>query len=209
MNKNEIDYNKYTEYLSKRDPKLGLLIKQHGIVKLPPKEDSFTKFIKIIISQQLSNKAASTIFSRLENNITKFVPSHVYKVDDYLFRNAGVSKQKTSYIKNIAKLFLENKNLTEKLENLNDIDLEKYLISVKGLGQWSSSMYMMFNMHRINMFTYGDVALNKSIKSIYNIDVKNKDDFDELSKLENLWSPYKTLACLYLWKYVDSDESFL
>ena len=81
MNKNEIDYNKYTEYLSKRDPKLGLLIKQHGIVKLPPKEDSFTKFIKIIINQQLSNKAASTIFSRLENNITKFVPSHIHNVD--------------------------------------------------------------------------------------------------------------------------------
>ena len=68
---------------------------------------------------------------------------------------------------------------------------------------------MMFNMHRLDMFTYGDVALNKSIKQIYNIDVKNKSDIPKLKKLEILWSPYKTIACLYLRKYIDSDESFL
>ena len=69
-------------------------------------------------------------------------------------------------------------------------------------------MYMMFHVHRLDMFTHGDVALNKSIKHMYNIDVKNKLDLPKLKKLEKLWSPYKR-SHLYLWKYIDSDESFL
>ena len=209
MSKNEIDYKLCVDYLSKRDSNLDVLIKKHGIVKLPPIEEPFTKFVKIIVNQQLSNKAASTIFNRLKSKVSKFIPSYIFKLDDNVFRQAGVSKQKSSYIKNIAKIFLDNKYIEKHLRSLDDIELEKFLTSIKGLGQWSSSMYMMFNMHRLDIFTYGDVALNKSIKHIYNIDVKKKSDLTKLKKLETIWSPYKTIACLYLWKYVDSDESFL
>jgi len=209
MSKNEIDYKLCANYLSKRDPILEKLVRKHGIVTLPPKEDPFTKFVKIIVNQQLSNKAASTIFSRLESRLSKFNPTFIEKLDDNVFREAGISKQKASYIKNVAKIFLDNKDIEKHLVSLDDYKLEKFLTSIKGLGQWSSSMYMMFNMHRLDMFTHGDVALNKSIKHMYNIDVKNKLDLPKLKKLEKLWSPYKTIACLYLWKYIDSDESFL
>lgn len=209
MSKNEIDYKLCANYLSKRDSKLEQLVRKHGIVKLPPKEDPFTKFIKIIVNQQLSNKAASTIFSRLQSRISTFNPTNIKKLDNNVFREAGISKQKASYIKNVAKIFIDNKEIKKHLDSLDDLKLEKFLTSIKGLGQWSSSMYMMFNMHRLDMFTYGDVALNKSIKQIYNIDVKKKSDIPKLKKLEILWSPYKTIACLYLWKYIDSDESFL
>lgn len=209
MSKNEIDYKQCADYLSKRDSNLEQLVKKHGIVKLPPKEDPFTKFIKIIVNQQLSNKAASTIFSRLESKISKFNPTHIQELDDEVFREAGISKQKALYIKNVSKIFLSNNDIEKYLESLDDFELEKYLTSIKGLGQWSSSMYMMFNMHRLNIFTSGDVALNKAIRQIYDVDVKKQSNLSKLKKLETLWSPYKTIACLYLWKYVDSDESFL
>ncbi|MBC63932.1 MAG: hypothetical protein CL746_06435 [Chloroflexi bacterium] len=209
MSKNEIDYKQCADYLSKRDSNLEQLVKKHGIVKLPPKEDPFTKFIKIIVNQQLSNKAASTIFSRLESKISKFNPTYIKELDDEVFREAGISKQKASYIKNVSKIFLSNNDIEKYLERLDDFELEKYLTSIKGLGQWSSSMYMMFNMHRLNIFTSGDVALNKAIRQIYDVDVKKQSNLSKLKKLETLWSPYRTIACLYLWKYVDSDESFL
>ena len=117
--------------------------------------------------------------------------------------------QKVLELKNVSKIFLSNNDIEKYLESLDDFELEKYLTSIKGLGQWSSSMYMMFNMHRQNIFTYGDVALNKAIKQIYDVDVKKQSDLSKLRNLETLWSPYKTIACLYLWKYIDSDESFL
>ncbi len=82
MSKNEIDYNQCANYLSKRDLNLEKLVKKYGIIKLPPKEDPFTKFIKIIVNQQLSNKAASTIFSRLQSKISKFNPTYIQKLDE-------------------------------------------------------------------------------------------------------------------------------
>jgi DNA-3-methyladenine glycosylase II len=155
-----------------------------------------------IVSQQLSVKAAATIWKRFvelvgsPNNTANIL---VHSVEDY--RAIGLSRQKASYILSIAEF---TSNGTVKIDHLNELsneDVIKQLVKIKGVGVWTAEMFLMFTLARPDVFSIGDLGLRNAITKNYGID---KNDHAAMVELSKMWSPHRTLASLTLWASLDN-----
>lgn len=168
-------------------------------------DDYFEDLVGAIVSQQLSTKAAETIFRRLKDLFKdrRLTPEGVLKLNDEKARKAGMSYQKIKYIKDLATK-VQNKalNLT-KLDALSDGEVIAQLISVKGIGQWTAEMFLIFTLKREDVFSHGDLGLNNAVKKIYKL---QKYSEKTAEKIISKWSPYKTYAALILWKSLDKNR---
>lgn len=186
-----------------KDPVLKKLYKKYG----PHKFEDRSKFlygelVESIIGQQLSGKAADTIFKRFLALYkgSKFPrPDELLKTDVEKLRSAGMSYSKTAYIKNIASAF-KNKELdVEKLKKMSDADVIKILTKIKGVGNWTAEMILIFTFKREDVFSLGDAGLRKAIKNLYKIE-KDKD----ILALSEKWKPKRSYACWYLWRSLEN-----
>ena len=194
---------KEAKYLSKRDPVLAEIIK-----KVPPftrrkSENYFISLVESIISQQLSVKAADTIYARFETLFAGKVitPEEVLELKDDVIRGVGISYQKISYIKDLAEKTLESGILFEQFEIMTDEEIIEELIKVKGIGRWTGEMFLMFAMGRPDVFSYGDLGIRNAIQKLYKFD--HQPTQEEAEKIAMNWKPQRTLACRYLWKSLD------
>ena len=194
---------KEAKYLSKRDPVLAEIIK-----KVPPftrrkSENYFISLVESIISQQLSVKAADTIYARFETLFAGKVitPEEVLELKDDVIRGVGISYQKISYIKDLAEKTLESGILFEQFEIMTDEEIIEELIKVKGIGRWTGEMFLMFAMGRPDVFSYGDLGIRNAIQKLYKFD--HQPTQEEAEKIAENWKPQRTLACRYLWKSLD------
>jgi len=164
--------------------------------------DHFYYFCRSVTYQQLSGKAASTIFGRFKNLVGKnFAPKRILKLDIENMRSVGLSYSKAAYIKNIASYWLENPKLVSKLSDLSDDEVLKNLTSIKGVGVWTVQMFMMFADGRMDILPLGDLAIRKALVNEYGLAEKPKrEDYEKVSKS---WSPYKTIASWYLWRSLE------
>lgn len=165
----------------------------------------YVNLLSSIISQQLSTKAAATIFSRF---MTYFKndpsPEILISTDDDVLRSLGLSFQKIGYVKNIARFF-ENKDATMKYWNKKTNDeIIVELTSIKGVGVWTVQMLLMFTLNREDVFPIDDLIIRNSVIKYYNINSEGKQRVEEILKISNKWSPYRTTACLYLWAAKDN-----
>lgn len=189
-----------------KDPILNRLVKKYGApdgIK-DRSEFLYEELVESIIGQQLSGKAADTIFKRfLALFDNKFPPPEkLIKTDDEKLRSAGMSYSKAKYIKNIALAF-KNKDLdVTKLKKLSDEEVVKELTEIKGVGNWTAEMILIFTFKREDVFSLGDAGLKRAIKNLYNIE----KDVDIL-KLAEKWKPNRSLACWYLWKSLDNTST--
>lgn len=190
-------------HLQSVDPILSKLIL--SVDPLPSKEEgsaSFHSLLKIIINQQLSDKAATTIHRRVLNLLgTDFVSESIFltKTKEQILA-CGLSNSKYEFSANIAYMLIENPNFLESLDHMNDSDVLKTLISIKGLGNWSAQIFMLFHMGRENVFPENDVTLKK----VYQIHYKNSlRDQDEMLQL---WAPYCSYVARYFWHWWDSGQ---
>ena len=186
-----------------KDPVLNKLHKQYGPHKFENRSEKlYEELVESIIGQQLSGKAADTIFKRflaLFKNSKFPTPEELLKTDNEKLRSAGMSYSKASYVKNIAQAF-KNKDLTiEKIEKLNDEEVKKELTKIKGIGNWTAEMTLIFTLNRPDIFSLGDAGLRRAIKNLYNID-KEKD----ILKLSETWKPNRSIACWYLWRSLEN-----
>ena len=156
----------------------------------------------LIIEQQISFKAAITIKKRFSELIKNLSDNEIIKLDNKVLQNVGISFRKVEYIKNVYEYF-QKSNFDFK--NSSDSDIVKELIKIKGIGLWSSEMFLMFVLMRIDIFSKGDLALINSVKINYDIDPK---DHKTLNKLIDSWSPYKSVASLLLWKSIEEKIFF-
>ena len=156
----------------------------------------------LIIEQQISFKAAITIKKRFSELIKNLSDNEIIKLDNKVLQNVGISFRKVEYIKNVYNYF-QKSNFDFK--NSSDSDIVKELIKIKGIGLWSSEMFLMFVLMRIDIFSKGDLALINSVKINYDIDPK---DHKTLNKLIDSWSPYKSVASLLLWKSIEEKIFF-
>lgn len=166
--------------------------------------DPFSELIESIISQQLSGKAASTIFARFKLLFPdeKIKPKILTRLSDTKIRKCGVSSNKTKYIKGIAQAVVNKKIILEELENLSDEEVVENLTKLKGVGSWTAEMYLMFTLGRHDVFSVQDIGIQNAMIKLYGLDKSSKkEDFIAIS--EN-WSPYRTTACRILWKSLDS-----
>lgn len=151
----------------------------------------------LIIEQQVSFKAAITIKKRFINKVSDLSNDEIINLSDEDLQSIGISYRKVEYIKNVFKYF---KNFKYDFDNASNDNVIKELIKIKGIGIWSAEMFLIFVLFRIDIFSKGDLALMNSVKRNYNIDLNQTENLD---KLINSWSPYKTVASLLLWKSVE------
>jgi DNA-3-methyladenine glycosylase II len=197
-------YDKALAHFKKSDPILYKASIAIEFQEINPVANHFLKLVRSIIGQQLSVKAASTIFSRFEKLFPKekITPERILKMDKEKIRSCGVSYSKIEYIKDLSKKVVD-KNLD--LANIDTLDnktvIEK-LTMVKGIGPWSAEMFLMFSLARPDVFSTGDLGLKNAIKKLYKIDKISNEDLITISAK---WSPYRTYACMILWQSLDNE----
>lgn len=186
-----------------KDPILKKLHKQYGPHQFEDKSEKlYEELVESIIGQQLSGKAADTIFKRFlalykDSKFPK--PEELLKTDDEKLRSAGMRYSKVSYIKNIAKAFKNGDLDSKTLRKMNDEDVKKELTKIKGVGNWTAEMTLIFTLKRKDVFSLGDAGLRRTIKNLYKIE-KEKD----ILKLSETWRPKRSYACWYLWQSLDN-----
>ena len=190
--------------LLKRDKKMWVLINKFGRPDFSPKQDYFQSLLRSIVFQQLSVKAAQTIYERFVNLIPKtsnLCPNEVLKLDKEEIRKAGLSFQKINYVKNLADYFENNAFQKKDVERMTDEEISKELTQIKGIGQWTVDMFLMFTLNRADILPYKDLGIQKGIMKILNM--KNLPSKKEMENCSKKWRPYRTIACWYLWRMVD------
>ena len=188
----------------KKDKKMQVLIEKFGRPDFNQGQDYFQSLLRSIVFQQLSGKAAQTIYERLVSLIPKtsnLCPNEVLKLNKDEIRKAGLSFQKINYVRNLADYF-ENNSLQKKdVEEMTDEEISKELIQIKGIGQWTVDMFLMFTLNRADILPYKDLGIQKGIMKIFKM--KNLPSKKEMENCSRKWRPYRTIACWYLWRIAD------
>lgn len=194
------------KHLSTTDPILAQLVKKYN---LPPQKvlrrSRFEALVESIISQQLSVKAADTIFFRFVGLFprSKFPkPEVVAKLPTSKFRKVGISGQKAGYIKDLAGQVASGKLKLGSLHRLENEKVIAELIKVKGIGRWTAEMFLMFTLRRPDVFSPGDLGLRNAIQRLYKL--KGPPTERQLENITKKWSPYRTTAARYLWRSLDN-----
>lgn len=188
---------KETTYLKSQDPILGQAIDEIGLIKREVIPDMFMALVKSIIGQQISTKAQITIWKRMEEKFAPITPENISALSIEELQTVGISTRKASYIKEIADAVINgNLNFSE-LEDMSDEEVCAYLTKIKGVGVWTAEMLMIFSMQRPDILSWGDLAIHRGLQMLYG----HKEITPELfQKYKNTYSPYASVASLYLWK---------
>ena len=193
---------KAKKILSKRDPILRKIINKFKKGYLTSRKDPFFSLCRTIIGQQISTKAADSIWSKFEIKCNKkIIPDTVLKLTSRSLRNAGLSRQKINYLKNIAKSF---KNKSFNIKNLKKMDDDlaiDYITQLKGLGVWSAQMFLMFNLNRPDIFPTKDIGLIRAISKNYKTSYPPSERF--LNKISKMHSGYRSVFTWYMWRSID------
>lgn len=187
-------------YLRKADPILGKVIDRVTLEPLHLHNNYFRSLIEGVISQQLSVKAADTIFARFTGLFpaTTFPDPHdIIEIPLHHMRSIGLSGQKAHYIKHIAQARIAGTIDFANLHTLPDQEIIIQLTRIKGIGQWTAEMFLLFSLGRPDVFSYGDLGLRNAIKNLYNL--RKEPSPARAATISRPWRPYRSLASRYLW----------
>lgn len=195
-------HRKASRYLKKSDQTLGKIIEKTGVLGWEFSGNYFLDLVDSIVGQQLSGKAAATIFNRFKSILHNDIrPETILATPDEKLRESGTSWSKISYIKNLARATKKHEIAFERFDQMGDEEIVMVLTQVKGIGRWTAQMFLMFSMGRPDVFSYGDLGLRKSIKRLYGFD--KEPTKEEAEKIAEKWKPYRTVACRYLWRSLE------
>ncbi len=187
---------KEIEYLKKKDKKLSEAIDRIGKIERRVISDLFEALVSSIVSQQISNKAAVTVWKRFIDLIGEVRPETIIAEDVNNIQKCGMSFRKASYIKNIAESVYSGVLNIDQLKHMSDQEVINKLISLNGIGVWTAEMLMIFSMERPDIVSWGDLAIKRGICRLYNHKELTKTQFERYKKR---YSPYGSVASLYLW----------
>ena len=191
--------------LSKRDPVLKKIIKKYKKGFLTTRDRPFFSLCRTIIGQQISTRAADSIWAKFEKKCKKNItPKMVLKLSSKNLKTAGLSRQKVSYLKNIAKNFNNKSFDVKKLKTMNDEESINYITKLKGLGVWSAEMFLMFNLNRSNIFPVKDIGLLRAISKNYKLSYPPSKKF--LEKISKMHYGYRTVFTWYMWRSIDPSD---
>jgi DNA-3-methyladenine glycosylase II len=192
------------KHLKEHDSVISKIIcNQKNDTYLTRKYTAFQTFFKIVIGQQISIEAASSIERRIRKKIKSVTPKKLINIADIDLRESGLSFRKIRYIKEIAQICINNSRFFLDIKLLSDSEAIKSLSSLYGIGPWSAEMFLIFQFNRQNILPTGDIGLINSFCKNYQID--KKDFLMEISKQKQVWKPYCTVATWYLWRDIDED----
>jgi DNA-3-methyladenine glycosylase II len=192
------------------DPVLGALIKKIGQCGLADRQrkDHLSALVQAIVSQQLSTKAAATIFGRFVALFPeRVIPSAaaIAAHDDRTLRSVGLSGQKVSYLRDLGAHIADGRLRLDELETLPDEDVIERLTAVKGFGRWTAEMFLMFRLHRPDVLPVDDLGIVKAIAQLYRL--RKRPDAKRMMKIGAPWRPYRSVASWYLWQSLRMEDS--
>jgi DNA-3-methyladenine glycosylase II len=194
-------------HLSK-DKKLKKIIALQEPYLLVSKKNVYLHLCGSIMSQQLNTKVAAVIYKRFLNLYKNKNPSPQQIIDTPFetLRSIGLSNAKTQYVQNVCRFFLDEKITDAKLHKMSNEEIIKYLSQIKGVGQWTVEMILMFTLGREDVFALDDLGIQQSFAKLYGLDASDKKGLKEkMVTLSAKWSPYRTYACRYLWGWKDNE----
>ncbi len=194
-------------HLSKADKKLAPVIAASGPCRIKPHTDYYGELVGSIVGQQLSTKAAATIWQRV---LTLFggqmpTPQQLIKVDDQKLRDAGLSWAKVRYVKDLAEHVLDKRLDLEHIATIPNEQVIEQLTAVKGIGEWSAHMFMMFGLGRLDILPVGDLGIRKAAMQLYKLDKMPNPAAIITIANKNKWHPYESVASWYLWQSLDNN----
>jgi len=204
----DVDYMKARRLLARRDPVLRDLMRAHGPCGLAARQhtNAFKALVRAIVGQQLSAKAAATIFSRFEGLYESFpVPAQVLATPDERLRAVGLSSQKLGYLRDLCIRIQEGALPLDVLRHLDDESVVDRLTQVKGIGRWTAEMFLIFRLQRPDVLPLGDLGIVKAVQRAYKL--RKAPSPDRLTRIGEAWRPYRSVACWYLWASLNNDPT--
>ena len=187
---------KAIDYLSKKNKIFTQIIKQYGIPVIPTRPQGFETLALLILEQQVSIDSAKATFIKLKSVVIAFTPKELFSLRDETYRGCGVSRQKTSYIKALAHAIISKEIDVESLPFKSAEQVREELIKIKGIGNWTIDVYLMFCLQSTDIIPLGDIAVVNTIKELFDI-----HDRSEMESLSSSWSPHRSAATFLLWHY--------
>jgi DNA-3-methyladenine glycosylase II len=195
--------------LREADPVMARLIDEHTVLvrrdlRRDRRGDAYGALLRSIVGQQLSTKAASTIYGRLIDIFDGHAPTprQLLAADPEAIRAAGLSRAKVAYLRDLAQHVEEGTLELDRLDELPDEEVSAQLTAIKGLGQWTADMFLMFHLRRPDVLPVGDQGIRRAVQVEYRM--RKLPDAKRLEKVARPWRPHRTLACLYLWSSLDN-----
>jgi DNA-3-methyladenine glycosylase II len=195
---------KAVAHLKSADPRLGEVIARVGPYRPQYLEPKFSTLARSIVYQQLSGKAALTIYSRLQAAMAPegVCPTALMGLTKERLRALGLSNQKASYLLDLAGRSLDKTVEFERLPEMEDEDVISHLTSVKGVGVWTAHMFLMFALKRPDVLPTGDLGVRKAVQKLYRL--RKPPMHDRMVQIARPWRPYSSVACWYLWRSLDN-----
>lgn len=202
-----LDHKLVQRHFQRVDPVMLAVVREAGPVTLKPQRDRFKTLVRSIISQQISTAAARTIRERLEARLKPdggVRPETLARLTIEQLREVGVSRQKASYILDLANKCRDGDVQLSRLGRLPDEDVIAELTQVKGIGRWSAQMFLIFSLGRLDVFPHDDLGVRSAIRGLYGLNaMPNKD---ECLKIGERWRPYASIGSWYCWRYLEFSK---
>ena len=192
-------YNSICDQLAATDPDLQKIIDTYGYPPFWHRPNRFESLVHIILEQQVSLASALSALNKLKERVQELTPARVLLLTDEEFRACYCSRQKTSYIKYLAEAIISGKLKLEKFHELPDEDIRAELTSLKGIGNWTTDVYLMFALQRADIFPIGDLAAVNALKRVKHLPAETTRE--AMLKITEQWAPYRTIAVMLLWHY--------
>lgn len=190
----------------RKDPVLAPLVEQIQLKPLDLTNDIYLRLLRAIVFQQLSGKAANTIYTRFTALFPEAYPQpeQLLLMSEEELRSCGLSRQKSLYGQNVARYFTNNDLLRQDWSKVSDENIIHQLTAIKGVGPWTAQIILMFTLGRKDIFPTSDLSIRQSIQELYQLNGKGKELEHLILKVAQAWSPYRTVACRYLWRWKDT-----
>ncbi|MGH7600161.1 MAG: DNA-3-methyladenine glycosylase family protein [bacterium] len=190
-------------HLSQADPVLTSILARHGPCTLRPQRQYFVALAEAILSQQLSVKAAATIFKRFKEKLGgRVAPENILDLTDAQFRAAGVSRQKMAYLRDLAAKWQDGVIAHRRFAKMRDDEVIQALTQIKGIGRWTAEMFLIFSLMRPDVLPVDDLGFRKALQIAYKL--RKLPSPAKIEKIAESWKPYRSIATWYMWASLDN-----
>ena len=193
-------WEKGKKELKKIDKNIKKIIELYEFPSLTTRENMFFTLIRSIVGQQISVRAADTIWDKIVNEAKEIRPEIIYSMDENIMRDCGLSKRKVEYMKAVSEKWLNGYDKINWHE-LSDEAVTEKLVEIRGIGKWTAEMILIFTLMRPDIFPMGDIGAIRALEKIYNKGQKMKKE--QIEEIVKKWKPWRTIATWYLWRSID------
>ena len=186
----------FLESLIEIEPKFQQIIETYGNPPITTRPSGFVALSQLILEQQVSIASAKACYDKIESYLNGFTPKLLLDVSDEELKACGVSRQKISYIKNLALSIEENKIDLESFQSKTEIEVYSELIQLKGIGKWTAQVYLMFCLQKKDVFPIGDIAIQHTMRELF-----QTETLEEMENHADNWKPFRSLATYLLWHH--------